>query len=289
MAILSLLEKLAILFEVSRSSIFFIISIIFIVFFGLVLITTNKINIKNSRKLFISLYIFIIAFTFILYRESLSSMIEYLMNNLFVVIYFPNLAVYFAAIVITNLILWFSVFNYKASTIIRNVNIIVYLLMSYLLIVLLSVINTEKLDVFNQSSIYGNQTAQAIIELSSVLFILWIIFLIVYKGIMTYLTRNNDYSEEPKMIVSNIDKKLTKTDKKSDPYIVKSTPTFAKNIRKDEDLIAYENILTIEDYKLLLDLLKEKKESDKEQTQKAKEDEKAFAKYQELKDLYGVR
>ena len=55
MAALSLLEKLAILIEVSKSSIFFIIAFIAILVLGLILITTNRMNVKSSRKLFILL------------------------------------------------------------------------------------------------------------------------------------------------------------------------------------------------------------------------------------------
>ena len=48
MAALSLLEKLAILIEVSKSSILFIIAFIVILVLGLILITTNKMNVKSS-------------------------------------------------------------------------------------------------------------------------------------------------------------------------------------------------------------------------------------------------
>ena len=82
MASLSLLEKLAILLETSKSSIMFLIIIAVLIFLGLILITTNSLNYKSSRKLFISFYAFIIVSTIVLYRESLLNMLQYLMNNL---------------------------------------------------------------------------------------------------------------------------------------------------------------------------------------------------------------
>ena len=295
MAALSLLEKLAILFEVSKSSILFIIAIFFIIFFGLILITTNKINIKSSRRLFILLYVFIIAFTVMLYRESLLNMMNYLMKNLFVIIYFPNLAVYFAAIVITSIIIWFSVFSYKTPTIIKNINIVVYLIISYLLVVLLSIINSQKLDVFNQVSVYGNKQALAVIELTSSLFIIWMIFLILYKAIMTYLTRNDittrnkiKKNSKRKIIVKNT--RLPKdVEEVPVPYMVKAQPTFVPKIRKDADVQGYDNLLTIQDYKLLLDILKEKREEEELEAIRKEKQEKELAKYRELQDLYGVR
>ena len=62
--------------------------------------------------------------------------------------------------------------------------------MNYLLILILSVINKDNLDVFTQSSVYNNKNATALIEMSSVLFLVWILFLVIYKIILSYLTKN---------------------------------------------------------------------------------------------------
>ncbi len=291
MAAPSFLEKLAILLEVSKSSIFFIIALIVIAALGLILITTNRMNVKSSRRVFILLYIFIFSFTFLLYKDSLANMFEYLMNNLFVIIYFPNLAVYFAAIIITSIILWFSVFSFKTSDIVKNINIIVYLIMSYLLVVLLSIVNDQKLDVFNQASIYGNKSAQAIIELSSVLFIAWIIFLLLYKGIMTYLTKDKVQGKKKntRIVVKNGNRYLPKNVKEVPvPYVVKATSTVPQ-IKKKSDISYYDNLLTIEDYKIILAMLKKKKEQEKQVALRKEKQKKELEKFRELQELYGVR
>ncbi len=291
MAAPSFLEKLAILLEVSKSSIFFIIALIVIAALGLILITTNRMNVKSSRRVFILLYIFIFSFTFLLYKDSLANMFEYLMNNLFVIIYFPNLAVYFAAIIITSIILWFSVFSFKTSDIVKNINIIVYLIMSYLLVVLLSIVNDQKLDVFNQASIYGNKSAQAIIELSSVLFIAWITFLLLYKGIMTYLTKDKVQGKKKntRIVVKNGNRYLPKNVKEVPvPYVVKATSTVPQ-IKKKSDISYYDNLLTIEDYKIILAMLKKKKEQEKQVALRKEKQKKELEKFRELQELYGVR
>lgn len=303
MATLSFLEKLNILIEVCKSSSVFIIALVIALVFGLILITTNRTNIKSSRKLFIAFYLFILVATFVLYKDSLSNMIQYLMNNLFVIIYFPNLAVYFAAIIITNIILWLSVFNFKTKKIIKNINIIVYLAISYLLLVLLTIVNTNKLDVFDQTSVYSNQAARAIIELSSTLFITWIIFLVLYKAIIVYLTKDrvittrerikstktNQKKKITKIIVKNAGRKLPKAIREVDaPMIIKSTPVEEPVITKNLTTVAdFDSLLTIDDYKLLLNMLKEKKEKDRLERLNSQKQE--TEKLQELKSLYGVR
>ena len=285
MATLSLLEKLAIIFEVSKSSIVFLVAIMLLIFFGLVLITTNKLNVKTSRRLFILIYIFIFSCIIVLYKDSFSTMVTYLMNNLFKVIYFPNLAIYLFAIFIMNIILWYSVFSFKSTNIIKNVNIIVYIIINYLLVVLLDIINKQKLDVFNQASIYGNKSAQAVIELSSLIFIVWIIFLFLYKAIMVYLTRNNKL---PKVIKK-------KKDYQEEPVMIKTMPMYANTINTGAELEKYDNLFTLEDYKYLLEVLKNKQEKKPEKVvtkvveTKQEKKEKDLAKFRELQELYGVR
>ncbi|MBR6949699.1 MAG: hypothetical protein IKH54_05915 [Bacilli bacterium] len=285
MATLSLLEKLAIIFEVSKSSIVFLVAIMLLIFFGLVLITTNKLNVKTSRRLFILIYIFIFACIIVLYKDSFSTMVTYLMNNLFKVIYFPNLAIYLFAIFIMNIILWYSVFSFKSTNIIKNVNIIIYIIINYLLVVLLDIINKQKLDVFNQASIYGNKSAQAVIELSSLIFIVWIIFLVLYKAIMVYLTRNNKL---PKVIKK-------KKDYQEEPVMIKTMPMYANTINTGAELEKYDNLFTLEDYKYLLEVLKNKQEKKPEKVvtkvveTKQEKKEKELAKFRELQELYGVR
>ena len=285
MATLSLLEKLAIIFEVSKSSIVFLVAIMLLIFFGLVLITTNKLNVKTSRRLFILIYIFIFSCIIVLYKDSFSSMVTYLMNNLFKVIYFPNLAIYLFAIFIMNIILWYSVFSFKSTNIIKNVNIIVYIIINYLLVVLLDIINKQKLDVFNQASIYGNKSAQAVIELSSLIFIVWIIFLFLYKAIMVYLTRNNKL---PKVIKK-------KKDYQEEPVMIKTMPMYANTINTGAELEKYDNLFTLDDYKYLLEVLKNRQEKKQEKVvtkvveTKEEKKEKELAKFRELQELYGVR
>ena len=186
----TILEKLKIVFEISKSSKLFILIILALIILAVVGITTTKKTKKRSRKIYTAVYIFIIISLIIMYYESLGKMFDYMMNNLFIVIYFPNIAVYLAAIIITNIILCISIFNLKITKIIKTINIVVYSILHYLLALILSVVVTKKLDVFSQSSLYSNKEIHALIELSSAIFLIWIIFLTIYKIIRMYQLRN---------------------------------------------------------------------------------------------------
>lgn len=182
----TILEKLKIVFDVSMSSKLFIAVIAFIILLAIVALTTNRNNAKRGKTIYGLVYATILVAILIFYHESLGKMFDYMMNNFFIVLYFPNVAVYLAAIIITNIILLVSVFNFKTSKLVRNINIVVYAIIHYLLALVLNVVTKNDLDIFSQTSVYGNTDAQAIIEFSSAIFMVWIIFLVFYKIIRKY-------------------------------------------------------------------------------------------------------
>ena len=186
MSKLSLLDKLKVLSDVTSSSGLFIVAIVILITLAALLITTNTKTKKISRFVCIAIYGAIIIVSILFYREELFELFDYMMNNFFIAIYFPNLAIYFAAIVTTNIILWISIFNRKITKWIRTINTIIFCFIHYLLILIINIITTNKLDVFDQTSIYENQEALALIELSSTIFVVWILFLIIYKIIRIY-------------------------------------------------------------------------------------------------------
>ena len=181
MSKLSLLDKLKVLSDVTSSSGLFAVAILFFVILTIILITTNTKTKKISKISCIIIYGIITLITLLFYNKQLFDFFDYMMNNFFIAIYFPNLAIYFAAIITSNIILWTSIFNRKITKWIRTINTIVFSIIHYLLILIINVITKNKLDIFSQTSVYQNQDAQALIELSSTIFIIWILFLIIYK------------------------------------------------------------------------------------------------------------
>ncbi len=187
----SIIDKLNIIFELTKSSNIFIAIIAFLLFIVVVAITNNKKNQSTTKKIYLCIYAFVILGILIAYYSSIGKMFDYMMNNFFIAIYFPNLAIYLAAIITVNIIFLVSVFNNNISKFIKNLNIIIFALMNYLLALILNIIHTNKLDVFTQTSVYGNKEAQALIELSSTVFLIWIFFLVIYKMIMIYQRKVN--------------------------------------------------------------------------------------------------
>lgn len=303
MSKLSLLDKLSLFFEVAGDSAWSILILIILLVLVYVFSQTTKKTIKRNKIIYISFSLLILVSLFIFYLPSIGKIFDNMMNNLFIVIYFPSLAVYFAAIITTSIILWISLFSYKTSKLIKRLNLVMYLIINYLFALLLYVINNKKLDIFSTESIYGNKQATALIELTSIIFVVWILFLIIYKLVLIYLRR--DYREPTKkVIVKKVVKKLPenylnievpsmvygKVSKEKEEknyinidvpkvvystnnktYIEKEPPRIVYgNIPKKYNIVdnrtkVYDDMLSLEDYKLLLKLLKEQKNKEKEE------------------------
>lgn len=315
MAKMSFFDKLKIMIEMTKSSKVFILVILSLVFLAILFITTSRKNFKSSKIIYIAIYAIILASLLYAYRGSLGKMYEYLVNNVFIAIYFPNFAIYLVAIVISNIILWVSLFSRRIKKLIKNINIVVYCVMTYILILIINIININDLDVYTQSSIYSNENALALIELSSAIFITWIIFLIIYNFIR-YFQRDKEreaaikrarllrQKQKEALEIEN-SKKYRMIDA---PYIVKREDN-STILEKNKALLAeYEKLLTVDDYKVILSMLKQQKEQGHQKKQESEiehlenqltiKDEqlekkiiikKEQDKFQELQNLYSVR
>ena len=300
---LSLWDKFKILIDVSQSSFWLLLILVLLIGVGFTFIQTNRKTEERNKIIYIVLSAILFLLVLVTYRSSLSHLFDYLMDHVFVAILFPSFALYFLGVIITNIILWMSLFHWKTKDNMKKVNVIVYIILSYLLVLILRVTDIEKINIFSQTSIYQNDKATALMELSSIIFVIWILFLILYKSMMVYLNREN----RPR--VKEIIKKviITKTVKKLPanyapikvPKLVYGTSgrrvtvleTNPKHIIEN-----YEKNLTIDDYQLLLKILKEeksKKKSDKNQLEKdhiramkIEEKLREEEKYTELDTLY---
>lgn len=282
---MSFTDKLGVLLNVINSSKEYILIFFVLLFIGYVILSTNNKKSKKMKNVFLMIYLFIIGSIIYMYHTNLSNMFDYMMNNLFIVIYFPNLAVYLAAIITTNIIMWISIFSNKTPNFIKNINVALYSMITYLLILILNVIKENKLDVFTQSSIYGNATAQALIELSSILFIIWIAFLTIYKIIKTIIVRPKEISVQQKVERQVIERKAPKPYRQiQPPYIVKANMNTIK-VEKNESQ-KYDDLLTLDDYKLLLNILREQKEKEQREKDRQARIDKEQAKFRELQSLY---
>lgn len=260
MTSISMLDKLKLVLNLSEN-VFNIAIIVFMIFISFLFITTNKNNRKGSLKAYIAMYIILFAVILIRYYDSLPTMFDYFMDNVFDIIYFPNIAVYMGFIILSNIIMLVSIFSTRTHKYIKTINVIISGILDYIFVLFVSLVNAKKINVFNIESLYSNRNIHTLIELSSNIFILWIVFLIIFKIVISII-ENNKNKKISKVSVEHIgghnDKK--KLSKMPD-NIIKTT---APMIIKREEPIMYDSMFTLDDYKHMLSIL----ESDKENVNK---------------------
>lgn len=304
MSKMTFMDKLSVLLNVSLSSKLFIALFILLIIIGFVLIKNNNNDVQKNKKIYLMITIFISALVIFTFNTSLAKMFDYMMNNLFIIVYFPNIAIYLAAIIATNVILFVSIFSNKTSKVIKNINIIVYTIINYLLVLLLFTVNKSGLDLFSQSSIYQNESATALIELTSILFIIWVVFLVLYKLILSYLSKDDEISEDTarirKKILMEEQQKIFQEkaelerakeefekvkEEMTTPVVVREeTP---KQMSREEYMMKqFDQMLTLNDYKVLLNVLKEHRDKEKAEQERQQMIKNENVKYEELLSLY---
>ena len=304
MSKMTFMDKLSVLLNVSLSSKLFIALFILLIIIGLVLIKNNNNDVQKNKKIYLMITIFISALVIFTFNTSLAKMFDYMMNNLFIIVYFPNIAIYLAAIIATNVILFVSIFSNKTSKVIKNINIIVYTIINYLLVLLLFTVNKSGLDLFSQSSIYQNESATALIELTSILFIIWVVFLVLYKLILSYLSKDDEISEDTARIRKKIlmeeqrkifnekrelereKEELRKAQEEMTTPVVVREETPKQMSREEYMMKQFDQMLTLNDYKVLLNVLKEHRDKEKAEQERQQMIKNENVKYEELLSLY---
>ncbi|HIT10134.1 MAG TPA: hypothetical protein IAC24_00845 [Candidatus Onthousia faecigallinarum] len=285
MSPLSFFRKIEMVWEVISSSPLYGIAFFVLLFLVILFSTTNKSNAKQSKKTYFLIYLAVAIYFLIQYGSSIGTMIDYAINQMFLSYYFPNIVIYLGMIIIANIILWKTLFSKKANRVIRIFNSCFYGILTYLFILVVSLVQQLKLNVFQLEEMYSSNQVRSLLELSMFFFVIWMAILIVYALIRKHQQRKMPKEESPKdytiispfqtftpyKLVTNAAPQHQTTP--PTPVEVVQTPV-VEPVKKEEPF-------TLEEYKVMLQILKEEKA--KEEAQKKKQAEPS---YDALTDLY---
>ena len=236
----SFTEKMKTLFDTVLSSPFFIFLIVFFVLLGIVLFDTIKYEKRKIKKAYVVIYILIFVAIIIKYNTSLIQLLDYLVSNIFIIVYYPNFAIYILMILISNILVLRAVFKRNMPRTIKIINIVFYCLKMYLMVLILDNMTINNIDVYSLSSIYSNNNLTMLVEISSLIFFVWIILLFII-WLVDKLTNIILKKDEKTEIIKQV--KITK------PVETKAIPI------KDD-------IFTEEDYKIMLEIIKLSREDE---------------------------
>ncbi|MDD4188415.1 MAG: hypothetical protein PHX04_06675 [Bacilli bacterium] len=247
----TLLEKIKTVFNLVYTSPLFLILLLGI---ALMIIDILFISKKDSKtKIVYSLVSIILIFFFMYsYLESLLSIFDTIFKNIVAIIYFPSVLEYILMLLISLIILLVSVISKKMNKIVKRINLFVLIINTFIFFLILDQIAKSNVDLANKISIYTNSTLMMLLELSILIFLVWVIGLILYKIIKIFSPKEKleavnleTFYEEP--VLPKTIEELKQPDPKIEYVVIEK--------QKEEELF------TLKEYrqmKALLEAIKEK-------------------------------
>ena len=194
----SILEQLQTLINVLISNKYVFLVALIALGSILVLELSNKFKNKKILKIVcLSVYLIVLGILLYFFHEQIYTLIDYLINNIFLLLFFPNLAIYTLVIIIINILLMKSII--KDKKILKRMNIIFFVLFNIMFFLIIENIIENNINIYEQLSIYTNKELLILISLSMKLFILWLVLLCIIK-ITNHLSLSFVYNKEPVLV-----------------------------------------------------------------------------------------
>lgn len=188
----TLLDKLNLIYKfLSDKSIIMLIILLVIV---ILLDFTYGNNNKQTKFMYIIILSLILIYGLFEYYKPLLNILDTYITYLFKLTYFPSIIEYMSMIFITIFIEIYSI--KKLNKVQKNINIWVSFIIEVLFVINVIALKNINIDLNSITSIYENDLLLSIFQVSSIIFMIWIIF-----NLLTYLIKSFVYSriEMPKL------------------------------------------------------------------------------------------
>ena len=188
----TLLDKLNLIYKfLSDKSIIMLIILLVIV---ILLDFTYGNNNKQTKFMYIIILSLILIYGLFEYYKPLLNILDTYITYLFKLTYFPSIIEYMSMIFITIFIEIYSI--KKLNKVQKNINIWVSFIIEVLFVINVIALKNINIDLNSITSIYENDLLLSVFQVSSILFMIWIIF-----NLLTYLIKSfvNSRIEMPKL------------------------------------------------------------------------------------------
>ena len=188
----TLLDKLNLIYKFVKYNSFTFLIVLLILIILLDFIYGN--NTKQTKILYICIMILILVYGLFEYYKPLLNILDIYITYIFKLTYFPSIIDYFSMIIITIIVEIYSI--KKLNSVQKNINIWISIIIELLFIINIIALNNINIDLNNITSIYENDLLLSIFQISSILFMIWIIY-----NLLTYLIKSflNKRIEMPKL------------------------------------------------------------------------------------------
>ena len=157
----------------------------------------------------------LLGYTIYIYYEQISNLIDIIIDNIFLNIYFPSAYVYLFILCLINVSTIGNILKPRGGKVYKTVNGICFIITNFTLVLILECIAKNNIDVFKKESLFANTSLVTLLEFSINVFIIWLISLLgIY--IINNITERIIISKENKKLVKEpakvIDTKLVVED-----------------------------------------------------------------------------
>lgn len=163
---------------------------------GIVFLIIMIVNMKRHKKIgkipFIIGWVFIIAFVVFKYSPHLTTLFDNLINNIFMQVFFPNLASYIILLALTNFIFLFTILKKDTKTIDKIINSIFFLIIMLFFILSLERVTQKNINIYETLTVYSDKNLLILIEATTITFVIWMIILISKMIIIKLIQKSDD-------------------------------------------------------------------------------------------------
>lgn len=175
---------------------FSLISILLLILLGM-----KKISKKTCFILITLATKLVLGYTVYIYYDPISKMINSIVDNIFLNIYFPSAYAYLFILLSIDIITIVNILKPRAEKIYKIVNSICLIITNFILALILEIIAKNNIDIFAKESLFSNKNLITLLEFSVNIFIIWIISLSAIY-IINNITERIVIARENKKLVS---------------------------------------------------------------------------------------
>ena len=183
---LSFIEKIFAIFKYIASSFLSISLFILCLLLFLILIINNKKKNKYANYIVITIYAVVFIAIIIASPSYVVYSIDWVIKGIMKYIYFPSTAAYFMINLVSVLIIMYSMKSKKIYKKKRIFNYVIFNIIFYLFISFVAIVTYKKLDIRLLEVLYKNNTVLSIVQISNLLFFIWIIVTLFYRLYLFY-------------------------------------------------------------------------------------------------------
>lgn len=187
----SFLDKIRILFNTIISKPFFSISALVGIILAVLMIIDIIKHKKIRKRYYILAWFFIFIFIVTKYMKVIPTLVDNLINQIFLTLYFPSIGVYMFLLIIVNIGFIYTLIKniHKSYKILTG---IISIILDLLFIIIINIILENKIDITSEITLYTNSNLLVLLELSTALFVSWLLLIIFISAYLKLKVLDNN-------------------------------------------------------------------------------------------------